>query len=173
MSFIIRNNGAAAYFTSGTGCSRYGNKMGNIIGNIYITTNQVITTAGQVFLRLGQDDVLIPEPLADLLQTLTLEGRRYLGVGSPTTSRWLFPGLLPGRPLTPSRLGERLRKLGLRAQPARRATLTDLAAQLPAAVMADLLNLAPTTAVNWVRDAGGDWSRYAAQLAQDPSHQTC
>jgi hypothetical protein len=148
----------------------YGQQLSRIAA---ITTNQVITTAGQVFLRLGQDDVLIPEPLADLLQTLTLEGRRYLGVGSPTTSRWLFPGMLPGRPLTPSRLGERLRKLGLRAQPARRATLTDLAAQLPAAVMADLLNLAPTTAVNWVRDAGGDWSRYAAQLAQDPSHQTC
>jgi hypothetical protein len=81
--------------------------------------------------------------------------------------------MLPGRPLTPGRLGERLRKLGLRAQPARRATLTDLAAQLPAAVLADLLNLAPTTAVNWVRDSGGDWSRYAAQLVKDPNHQTC
>jgi len=81
--------------------------------------------------------------------------------------------MLPGRPLTPSRLGERLRKLELWAQPARRATLTDLAAQLPAAVLADLLNLAPTTAVNWVRDVGGDWSRYAAQLARDPNHQTC
>ena len=126
-----------------------------------------------MFLRFGREDVLIPEPLAGLLQTLVREGRRYLGVGSPATSSWLFPGMLPGRPLTPSRLGERLRKLGLRAQPARRATLTDLGAQLPAAVMADLLNLAPTTAVNWVRDAGGDWSRYAAQLAQDASHQTC
>ena len=147
----------------------YGQQLSRITA---ITTNQVITTSGQVFLRFGRDDVLIPEPLAGLLLTLVREGRRYLGVGSPTTTTWLFPGMLPGRPLTPSRLGERLRKLGLRAQPARRATLTDLAAQLPAAVMADLLNLAPTTAVHWVRDAGGDWSRYAAQLARDPSHQT-
>ena len=45
------------------------------------------------------------------------------------------------------------------------------AAQLPAAVLADLLNLAPTTAVSWVRDAGGDWTRYAAQLAQARSHR--
>ena len=148
----------------------YGQQLSRITA---ITTDQVITTGGQVFLRFGRDDVLIPEPLAGLLLTLVREGRRYLGVGSPTTSNWLFPGMLPGRPLTRSRLGERLRKLGLQAQPARRATLTDLAAQLPAAVMADLLNLAPTTAVNWVRDAGGDWSRYAAQLAHDPSHQTC
>jgi hypothetical protein len=148
----------------------YGQQLSRITA---ITTDQVTTTGNWVFLRFGRQDVLIPEPLAGLLQTLVREGRRYLGVGSPTTTIWLFPGMLPGRPLTPSRLGERLRKLGLRAQPARRATLTDLAAQLPAAVLADLLNLAPTTAVNWVRDAGGDWSRYAAQLAQDASHQTC
>jgi hypothetical protein len=32
------------------------------------------------------------------------------------------------------------------------AALVHLAAQPPAAVLADLLNLAPTTAVNWVRD---------------------
>lgn len=32
-------------------------------------------------------------------------------------------------------------------QAARRATLTDLASQLPAAVLADLLNLSPSTAV--------------------------
>jgi len=148
----------------------YGQQLSRITA---ITTDQVITTGNQVFLRFGRDDVLIPEPLAGLLQRLIRDGRRYLAVGSPNITTWLFPGMLPGRPLTPSRLGERLRKLGLRAQPARRATLTDLAAQLPAAVLADLLNLAPTTAVNWVRDAGGDWSRYAAQLARDPSHQTC
>jgi hypothetical protein len=38
-------------------------------------------------------------------------------------------------------------------------------------VLADLLNLTPTTAVGWVHDAGGDWSRYAAELAQARSHQ--
>lgn len=148
----------------------YGQQLSRITA---ITTDQVTTTGNQVLLRFGRDDVLIPEPLAGLLQRLVHDGRRYLAVGSPTTTTWLFPGMLPGRPLTPGRLGERLRKLGLRAQPARRATLTDLAAQLPAAVLADLLNLAPTTAVNWVRDAGGDWSRYAAQLVKDPNHQTC
>jgi hypothetical protein len=49
--------------------------------------------------------------------------------------------------------------------------LTHLAAQLPAAVIADLLGIHPTTAVNWVHDAGGDWNRYAAQLTRDASHQ--
>jgi hypothetical protein len=54
---------------------------------------------------------------------------------------------MPGQPITPSRLGARLRALGVRAMPGRRAALIDLAAQLPAAVLADSLNLSPGTAV--------------------------
>ena len=42
-----------------------------------------------------------------------------------------------------------------------------LAAELPAAVLADLLDLTPGTAVGWVNDAGGDWSRYAAALVAE------
>jgi len=55
---------------------------------------------------------------------------------------------MPGRPITASRLGQRLRILGIYAMAGRRATLTGLAAQMPAAVLADLLHLAPTTAVH-------------------------
>jgi hypothetical protein len=146
----------------------YGQQLSRITA---MTLDQVITRGEQVSLRFGQDDVHIPQPLAGLILTLTVRGRRYRGVGSPTTNTWLFPGMLPGRPLTASRLGERLRKLGILAQPARRAALAHLGSQLPAAVLADLLGLAPTTAVGWVRDAGGDWARYAAQLVQTDSHQ--
>jgi hypothetical protein len=77
----------------------------------------------------------------------------------------------PGRPLTPARLGERLRSIGIYATSGRRSAMTHLAAQLPAAVLADLLNIAPTTAVRWVHEAGGDWSRYAAELARTADHQ--
>ncbi|MHB1919471.1 MAG: hypothetical protein ACYCSX_12430, partial [Acidimicrobiales bacterium] len=42
--------------------------------------------------------------------------------------------------------------------------LVHLAARMPAAVLAELINLHPTTAVHWVRAAGGDWSTYAAML---------
>ncbi|MGH3687352.1 MAG: hypothetical protein ACRDSM_20350 [Pseudonocardiaceae bacterium] len=146
----------------------YGQPLSRITA---ITTDQITHRDEQVFLRFGHHDVHIPEPLATLLTTLPRDRRRYLGVGTPATSTWLFPGLLPGRPLTAARLGERLRTLGIHAQPGRRAALTSLAAQLPAAVLAELLNLHPTTAVRWVRDAGGDWNRYTAQLAQTRNHQ--
>ena len=78
---------------------------------------------------------------------------------------------MPGRPITPSRLGARLRALGVRAMPGRRAALIDLAAQLPAAVLADSLNLSPGTAVRWMHQAGADWNRYAADIARSNDHQ--
>jgi hypothetical protein len=147
----------------------YGQQLSRIAA---ITADQVITRHGEVFLRFGRDDVHIPDPLAGLLLALLRQRRRYLGVGTPTAgNRWLFPGMQPGRPLTAARLGERLRVLGIRAQPGRRSAMTHLAAQVPAAVLADMLNLAPTTAVKWVSDAGGDWSRYAAELARAANHQ--
>lgn len=146
----------------------YGQQLSRITA---MTTDQITTRDERVFVRFGRDDVHVPEPLAGLLLKFIKDGRRHRGVGSPATTHWLFPGMLPGRPITASRLGQRLGALGINGRAGRRAALSHLAAQLPATVLADLLHLAPTTAVNWVRDAGGDWSRYAAQLAQARSHQ--
>jgi hypothetical protein len=40
-------------------------------------------------------------------------------------------------------------------------------------VLADLLNLHPTTAAKWSHEAGADWSRYAAEIARTRNHQPC
>ena len=146
----------------------YGQPLSRIAA---ITTSQVTRRDGQTFIRLGRHDTPIPSPLADAALQLISNGRSYRGVGSPPTTIWLFPGHLPGRPITPARLGERLRAIGIYAQTARRAALLDLAAQLPAAVLADLLGLHQTTAAKWMHQAGGDWSRYAAELARTHPHQ--
>ncbi|WP_204801129.1 hypothetical protein [Mycobacterium riyadhense] len=147
----------------------YGQQLSRIATT---TTNQVTTRDSTVHVRLGEHDIPVPEPLGKVLTELARNGRAYTGTGSPTQTDWLFPGGLPGKPITASRLGERLRALGISAQAGRRAALIDLAAQLPAAVLADLLGLAPTTAVKWMRQAGGDWSGYAAELAKARNHQT-
>jgi hypothetical protein len=131
-----------------------------------MTTDQVTTHGQDVYVRFGQHQLPIPESLGALLQTLIRDGRPHVGVGTPAHTRWLFPGGLPGRPITASRLAERLRALGIGTQAGRRAALIDLAAQLPAAVLADLLDLHPSTAVRWMRQAGGDWNHYAAELAR-------
>jgi len=136
-----------------------------------MTTGQIITRDGQVLVQFGQHQVPVPDSLGQILTGLIRTGRSHTGTGSPISSPWLFPGGMPGRPITPSRLGERLRALGIRAMPGRRAALIDLAAQLPAAVLADTLNLSPGTAVRWMHQAGADWNRYAADIARSRDHQ--
>jgi hypothetical protein len=136
-----------------------------------MTTGQIITQDDQVLVRFGQHEVPVPHSLGRILTDLIRTGRSHTGTGSPITSPWLFPGGMPGQPITPSRLGARLRALGVRAMPGRRAALIDLAAQLPAAVLADSLNLSPGTAVRWMHQAGADWNRYAADIARSNDHQ--
>ena len=125
-----------------------------------------------MFLHLGRDDLHIPEPLAGLLHTLTRDGRTYVGVGAPTTTRWLFPGLQPGRPLTAARLGDRASaNTGSGHDPAAGPRTPTSPPNSPPPSSPTSWASPPTTAVNWVHDAGGDWNRYAAQLSQTGDHQ--
>jgi hypothetical protein len=148
----------------------YAQQLSRIVA---ITVDQVIRRSDGVHLLLGRDEVAVPEPLGGLLLELIAVGRRYVGVGSPAGTTWVFPGHLPGRPLGAARLGDRLRTFGIDARAGRRGALMHLASRLPAAVLADMLNLTPGTAVNWVRAAGGDWSSYAAQVSRDPGREVC
>jgi hypothetical protein len=131
-----------------------------------MTTSQIITAGNTVLIRFGQHEIPVPGNLGDILTQLIRTGRPHTATGSPAASQWLFPGGNPGQPITAARLGQRLRAIGIRAQPGRRAALIDLAAQLPAAVLADTLNLSPGTAVRWMHQAGADWNRYAADIAR-------
>jgi len=142
----------------------YAQQLSRIVA---LTVDQVTTASDGVHLRLGTGSVPVPEPLGPLVIELATTGRPYTGLGSPQPHSWLFPGLHPGRPIHPGHLGARLAKLGIDARAARRSALMHLAGQLPAAVLAEMLHLHPTTAVHWVAAAGGDWSTYAAQLARD------
>lgn len=44
--------------------------------------------------------------------------------------------------------------------------MLELASTVPAAVLADLLGIHTTTAADWARAAGGDWSHYLAEVAR-------
>jgi hypothetical protein len=136
-----------------------------------MTTSQIIKRDDAVLVRFGRHEIPVPASLGDILTELIRAGRTHTGTGSPPTSPWLFPGGMPGQPITAARLGQRLRAIGIRALPGRRAALIDLAAQLPAAVLADTLHLSPGTAVRWMHQAGADWNRYAADIARSRDHQ--
>lgn len=86
--------------------------------------------------------------------------------GDQGTSRWLFPGGQPGRPLSAYQLAERLRQLGLRPGQSRSTALFQLATDLPAALLARMLGIHISVAVAWQRASNGDWTNYAADISR-------
>ncbi len=119
----------------------------------------------QTWLRLGRDRLLLPKPLAGLAHQLT--GNRPVGMAGNLdhTPVWLFPGRRPDTPMHPTHLARRLGKLGVDCLASRNTALLQLAAEVPAAVVADLLGLNASTATKWAQLAGGNWTRYAADRA--------
>lgn len=141
----------------------YGQQLSRIA---VMTRAQVHDTPTVLTIRFGRGDIVIDAPLAGHIREHLRAPRRHHSVGAPTDTLWLFPGHLPGRPITASALGARMRGLGINAQTGRRAALQHLAAQVPAAVLADLLGIAVTTAVDWAHTSGGDWASYAADTSR-------
>jgi hypothetical protein len=122
-----------------------------------------------VAVRFGTCPVVLPEPLAGIVIALVADRRGHAVLGDSGTSLWLFPGGQPGRPISASRLTERLRSLGVAAGPARTEALMQLARELPAAVIAKTLGLHIAVAVQWQQIASGDWASYAAEYSRRAS----
>lgn len=125
-------------------------------------------TEDTVRIRFGPEPVVLPEPLADLVRGLATRRRGHAALGDPGTSRWLFPGGQPGRPISAHQLRQRLHRLGLRPSHDRSAAQFQLATDLPAALLARMLGVHISVAVAWQRASAGDWTSYAAQLGHRP-----
>ena len=132
-----------------------------------MTFDQITVTPTGVAVRFASTELAVPGRLGALLAAHMATGRsRNVGIGAVPNS-WLFPGHLPGRPITASYLGQRLGAFGIDARAARRATQQQLAGEVPAVVLAEMLGVTITTAVAWVHAAGGDWANYAALVTED------
>jgi hypothetical protein len=133
-----------------------------------LSRGDVTETAQGVLVRFGGDHVQMPEPLDDLVRRLPI--RRQIGPSGMVAGDWLFPGRQAGQHQHPEYLRRRLGVLGIDCRANRNAALLQLAAEVPAAVLADTLGINPQTAVRWIKTAGGDWTRYAARrgAAQRP-----
>ncbi|HEX3539317.1 MAG TPA: hypothetical protein VHT75_02630, partial [Acidimicrobiales bacterium] len=98
-------------------------------------------SADGLTLRLGTNTVFVPAPLTDLIQQLADSRGHLNGAGHPANG-WLFPGRRAGQPIEPDQLAERLNRHGITRQ-ARTAALNALLIDIPAPVLAKLLNRRP------------------------------
>jgi hypothetical protein len=129
----------------------------------HLTADQLEQQDGHTVLRTGKHPLLLPPKLAELLIYLSTTHRgRSRYQPDPATPRWLFPGMTPGQPMTHNGFAPTLKHLGINARTARNAALIGLASELPPAVLADLLDMHPTTAGRWADLARRDWQAYIA-----------
>ncbi|WP_371572724.1 hypothetical protein [Streptomyces sp. NBC_01314] len=120
---------------------------------------------------LGTRPVEIPEPLSTLIRDLVRTRKGYAVVGHTDAHPWLFPGGLPGRPISAAQLKHRLNRLGIPTRAGRNTALMELAGQLPAVVLNRLLGLHINTATLWSQDAGNTRPGYAAEVARRALHK--
>lgn len=123
-------------------------------------------TAKGVTLQLGSVPLELPPPLDALAVEMAQRRRGHCALGPGDTSPWLFPGALPGRPISTQMLARRLTGLGITVRPARNTALMELAAELPAVVCSRLLGLHIDAATRWTRMAGAHHAAYAADLSR-------
>jgi hypothetical protein len=129
---------------------------------VLLTKDDVQDRDGRLFISLGREPLLLPEPLATLTRRLKDRHDGPASTGVKLNSSWLFPGLLLDTAIHEEAMRRRLRRLGITGRAARNAAALQLAKTLPAAILADLLGFDASTAEDWTQLAAGDWARYAA-----------
>ncbi|WP_157103900.1 hypothetical protein [Nocardia harenae] len=125
-----------------------------------LTLDHIRKDGQAIMLRLGKDELELPEPFASLIVQLPCPLRDGPSMQFP--GRWLFPGARPGRPMGPIPLANRLVALDIQPRPMRASALRQLSTELPPAIVASVLGLRPSTAVRWAGEAGGNWTNYVS-----------
>lgn len=128
--------------------------------------SDISTTGPQTMVKLGSEAVVLIGPLDEIAGQM-LHGqardRRVQGLAKsfPNQQDWLFPGRVAGQPIGVKALQGRMKKLGIQARGARNTAVLNLARDVPASVLADLLGITAATAERWRELAGGNWTTYA------------
>lgn len=139
----------------------------------HLTADQLTEQGDDTYLAAGRHPILLPPRLGVMLRSLASRPPTPLMIPhGPNTPRWLFPGRVPGQPIDGHSLTNLLNRHGITVRLARNGALAALAADLPAAILADLLGLHVNTAVRWVTYARRDWTDYLALRAAEHTENT-
>lgn len=141
-------------------CALFVLLYGQQVTSISRMTRDAVTVATEnVTVRFAADPIVLPPGVDTLLrehlQALKSDHEQRDGP-------WLFPGRNPARPIDHGGLGMRLKRAGVAPLAARTTAMMQLAAELPAAVLAGFLGIHPQTAVVWNRIAANSWNSYPA-----------
>jgi len=137
---------------------------------VRLTTDGITTNEKGTYLALRKQPVLLPPLLAALITELVSANSAYWSKTSRIDSpAWLFPGTRAGSHLGSGRLTLLLnQEIGVFVRPARGAALSDLAGNLPAPILADLLGISVAAAGRWRAIAGSDDADYLAARTVTP-----
>lgn len=121
-------------------------------------------TKNRTWLRIGGRRLRLPPAVAGLVLAQRDQATAVSAVARayPGDTAWLFPGGFPGRPARDALYRALRTHLHVHLRRARSAALVALAADLPAAVLADLLGIHINTALAWSAYAQTDWAAYLA-----------
>ncbi|WP_225337307.1 hypothetical protein [Mycobacterium intracellulare] len=143
----------------------YGITTTRVLG---LRQNQIHARDDHTYLTLRDHEMVLPPKLAQLVAQLPRPTRRSTLPEPPTPDRLLFPGRTPDRPVNAGAFGKRLKRSGLTIRGGRNTGLIGLAAELPSAVLADLLAIDIVTATRWAGYAKRDWNDFLAVRHANP-----
>ncbi|MFI5664836.1 hypothetical protein [Streptomyces sp. NPDC051684] len=134
----------------------------------HLTVADIEHRGQETYLRQRRHALLIPPRPARLLTHLAvLAPEEALLPATDPTQLWLYPGTVPGRPLSAAGFGLMMRRHGFYVSPARTAALISLAEHIPTPVLAQLLEIHINTALKWAAHAQPNWTAYLAARDQD------
>lgn len=131
-------------------------------------TDRITEHPNRIGFRFDQVEVALVEPFGTMVRELAPHSSSAAS-SADHISDWIFPGGLPGRHVSPGHLALRLAEHGIQLRRARNSALAELAADLPAAVLADLLGMHIHTAVAWTKSMQRDWSGFVAATYESGS----
>jgi hypothetical protein len=133
-----------------------------------LRTNNVGIHGDQVTITLGASPIELPEPLAGHVKALIAARRAKVAKRVTDPGPWLFPSQHPDRPALPETITHRLQRVGIQPSAHRAAALLHMAAELPPALLSDLLGLGRTAVQEWSTLAGRPWAGYVADRLAEP-----
>ncbi len=133
---------------------------------VAMRTRQVTLATDSVHVTFNTIPIQMPPQLDDLIRE-HLE-HRGKSLYASSDNGWLFPGGNPGRHLVTENIRAQLVAIGIKPYENRKATLFQLAGDMPAPVLAELIGITNSNASDWARLAARDWTTYLATRTHFP-----